>query len=169
MAKLKLEESEANGWGYYAYMYEGFRNGYVKRLKFRHSYVDAHGNKAYTIARAKKEGITTYWTNVIYFTVPIGNPVFGDLRNKGFIGFIDIHGKLILFDKPLFWSDALKAIEKHRIPKYLDIKIIRPRDCKYRSNTGRCHYPDEISSARHKPLCEVHFNKKVIVCVQHED
>ena len=115
MPKIRLLESNANGWGFFSYMLHALRRNekgpVVDRLKVRHAYVSITNSKEETIRQATKDAVSQYWAEIVYFVVPIKSARFGDLRNKGFIGFVTKGKPFQYFSKPLPLFEALEQIE----------------------------------------------------------
>lgn len=113
MPRVKLDKTKAYGWGVYRYMVgslyrkeDGTLAVHVTRFGHAISWEDTERNAiAYAVKWSGR-----FWANLPYFIVPMATAHFGELRNKGFVGFA-FKGKFHAFDKPLLAFDAMKAIE----------------------------------------------------------
>lgn len=115
MPKVKLDVAKADGWGVYGYMVHSLKerekgNFAVSRKSIHHS-SSWEKSEEQTIGYAEKYS-TSFWACLVYFGVPMKRPEFGDLRNKGFIGFSVGNKPFQRFEKPLLLFDALKEVER---------------------------------------------------------
>jgi hypothetical protein len=116
LPRIKLDKTKARSWGVYTYMIGALRKddsgqGIIDRTRFTHANSWERNEKG-AVAYAVKWS-TSVWACLPYFSVPMATAHFGELRNKGFIGFALDH-KYYPFDKPLRFFDALREIEAWR-------------------------------------------------------
>jgi len=116
LPRLKLDPATAlkHGWGVYSYMvgaaYRHRGDGALAcdRLKIRLMTAGLFEGDARQYAMRTAN---TLWANMPYFTVPMrSTPVFGEIRNKGMVGFV-LGAKFTAFDKPVPLWEAIQGVE----------------------------------------------------------